>query len=222
MADIAHIAGLVVTGLHPSPIPHTDFTTTTTHKTLRGPRAGLILCRKKYAEAIDKTVFPGIQGGPLMHVVAAKAIALKLAMAEEFKVYQSQVVKNAKVLSETLAEEGFRLVAGGTDTHLFLVDLSTKNITGAKAQEALDEVGITVNKNNIPFDMKSPVVTSGIRVGTPAVTTRGMKEEEMNEIGKLMAKVLHNIGNVHVYQEAREQVKDLCNRFVLYPELEHD
>lgn len=222
MADIAHIAGLVVTGLHPSPVPHTDFATTTTHKTLRGPRAGLILCQKKYAEAIDKTIFPGIQGGPLMHVIAAKAIALKLAMTEEFKAYQSQVVKNAKVLSETLAGQGFRLVAGGTDTHLFLVDLSAKNITGAQAQEALDEVGITVNKNNIPFDTKSPMVTSGIRVGTPALTTRGMKEEEMKEIGMLMAKVLGNIGNAKIYQEAREQVKGLCDRFPLYPELKND
>lgn len=219
MADIAHIAGLVVCGLHPSPVPHTDFVTTTTHKTLRGPRAGLILCKKKYAEALDKTIFPGIQGGPLMHVIAAKAIALRLAMTEEFKTYQRQVVKNAKVLSETLAKQGFRLVAGGTDTHLFLVDLASKNITGAQAQEALDEVGITVNKNNIPFDTKSPMVTSGIRVGTPAVTTRGMKEEEMAEIGRQMAKVLENIGNVKIYQEARERVNGLCNRFPLYSEL---
>lgn len=222
MTDIAHIAGLVVTGLHPSPVPHTDFITTTTHKTLRGPRAGLILCKRKYAEAVDKTIFPGIQGGPLMHVIAAKAIALRLAMTDEFKAYQSQVVRNAKVLSEALAKEGFRLVAGGTDTHLLLVDLSSKDITGVQAQEALDEVGMTVNKNNIPFDTRSPMVTGGIRVGTPAVTTRGMKEKEMEEIGMLMAKVLDNIGNVKVYQEAREQVRELCNRFPLYPELEND
>lgn len=222
MTDIAHIAGLVVTGLHPSPVPHTDFITTTTHKTLRGPRAGLILCKRKYAEAVDKTIFPGIQGGPLMHVIAAKAIALRLAMTDEFKAYQSQVVRNAKVLSEALAKEGFRLVAGGTDTHLLLVDLSSKDITGVQAQEALDEVGMTVNKNNIPFDTRSPMVTGGIRVGTPAVTTRGMKEKEMEEIGMLMAKVLDNIGNVKVYQEAREQVRELCDRFPLYPELEND
>jgi glycine hydroxymethyltransferase len=220
MADIAHIAGLVVTGLHLSPIPYADFVTTTTHKTLRGPRAGLILCKKQYAEAIDRTIFPGIQGGPLMHAIAAKAISFKLAMTPEFRDYQEQILKNAKALSETLKENGFRLVAGGTDTHLFLVDLTPQNITGADAQTALDEVGITVNKNNIPFDTRSPMVTSGIRVGTPAVTTRGMKENEMRHIGKLMVRVLNNIDNKEVYQEVRKEVLDLCEQFPLYPELD--
>lgn len=219
MADIAHIAGLVVTGLHPSPVPHADFITTTTHKTLRGPRAGLILCKKEHAEAIDKTIFPGIQGGPLMHVIAAKAIALKLAMGDEFKTYQAQVVKNAQALSTALADLGFRLVAGGTDTHLFLIDLRVQGLSGAQAQEALDEVGITVNKNNIPFDTKSPVVTSGIRVGTPAVTTRGMKESEMKEIAGLMAEVLTRLGDRKTLTHVRERVAELCTRFPLYPEL---
>ncbi len=221
MTDIAHIAGLVVTGLHPSPVPYADFVTTTTHKTLRGPRGGLIICKEKYASAVDKTIFPGIQGGPLMHVIAAKAVAFKQAMAPEFKTYQQQVIKNARILSDTVREEGFRLVAGGTDTHLFLVDLSGNGLTGAKAQTALDAVGITVNKNTIPFETQSPMVTSGIRVGTPAVTTRGMKEAEMQHIGKLISRVLKNIGDEDVQKKVSGEVGDLCRRFPLYPSLEY-
>ena len=221
MTDIAHIAGLVVTGLHPSPVPYADFVTTTTHKTLRGPRGGLIICKEKYASAVDKTIFPGIQGGPLMHVIAAKAVAFKQAMAPEFKTYQQQVIKNARILSDTVREEGFRLVAGGTDTHLFLVDLSGNGLTGAKAQTALDAVGITVNKNTIPFETQSPMVTSGIRVGTPAVTTRGMKEAEMQHIGKLISRVLKNIGDEDVQKKVSGEVGDLCRRFPLYPGLEY-
>ncbi len=221
MTDIAHIAGLVVTGLHPSPVPHADFVTSTTHKTLRGPRGGLIICKEKHARAIDKTIFPGIQGGPLMHVIAAKAIAFKQAMTPEFKSYQQQVVKNAKALADIMQEEGFRLVAGGTDTHLFLVDLSGNGLTGSMAQSALDNVGITVNKNTIPFDTQSPMVTSGIRVGTPAVTTRGMKEAEMKQIGQLMARVLKNIEDFDLHRKIRDEVGEICRRFPLYPGLEY-
>lgn len=221
MTDIAHIAGLVVTGLHPSPVQYADFVTSTTHKTLRGPRGGLIICKEKHAAAVDKTIFPGIQGGPLMHVIAAKAVAFKQAMTPDFKTYQQQVIKNTKVLSDTVKEEGFRLVAGGTDTHLFLVDLSGNGLTGAKAQMALDAVGITVNKNTIPFETQSPMVTSGIRVGTPAVTTRGMKEAEMRGIGKLISRVLKNIGDENVKKQVSGEVDDLCRQFPLYPGLEY-
>ena len=190
MADIAHIAGLVAAGIHPSPIPYAHFVTTTTHKTLRGPRGGMIMCKAEFAKDIDKAVFPGAQGGPLMHVIAAKAVALKEALTPEFKQYQEQIVKNAKKLAETLISEGLRLVTGGTDNHLMLVDLRPFKITGNIAEKALEKAGITVNKNTIPFDPEKPTVTSGIRIGTPAVTTRGMKEDEMVKIGKLISKVL--------------------------------
>ena len=220
MVDMAHIAGLVAAGVHPSPVPFSEIVTTTTHKTLRGPRSGMILCKKEWAEKVDKAVFPGLQGGPLMHVIAAKAVALKEAMSDEFKEYQKQVVKNARALSAALQEEGFRIVSGGTDTHLFLVDLSSFNLTGKEAQEALDEVGITVNKNTIPFDTRSPFVTSGIRVGTPAVTTRGMKEEEMREIARLISQVLKNLGDEEVYEKVRFEVRSLCESFPLYQELD--
>lgn len=219
MVDIAHIAGLIVTGLHPSPAPFADFVTTTTHKTLRGPRGGLILCKEKYAAGIDRTIFPGIQGGPLMHVIAAKAVAFNDAMDGGFTEYQMQVVANAKTLAEVVADEGFRLVAGGTDTHLFLVDLSTRGLTGAQAQTALDAVGITVNKNTIPFETQSPMVTSGIRVGTPSVTTRGMQEPEMVAIGRMIGRVLKNLDDAAVANEVAAQVKELCDAFPLYPEL---
>jgi glycine hydroxymethyltransferase len=219
MVDIAHIAGLIAAGLHPSPVPHAEFVTSTTHKTLRGPRGGLIMCREEFGRAVDKTIFPGIQGGPLMHVIAAKAVAFNMAMRPEFKEYQSQVIKNAKVLAEVMTGEGFRLVAGGTDTHLFLMDLSTKGLTGKAAQEALDEVGITVNKNTIPFETQSPSVTSGIRVGTPSVTTRGMKEPEMKIIGEAISRVLHNLSDGAVRTEVKKTVRELCESFPLYPEL---
>lgn len=219
MTDIAHIAGLVAAGLHPSPVPHADFVTSTTHKTLRGPRGGLIMCKEEWAKGVDKTIFPGIQGGPLMHVIAGKAITFKMAMQPEFKVSQQQVINNARTLGEVMTEEGFRLVAGGTDTHLFLVDLTVKDLTGKIAQESLDEVGITVNKNTIPFETQSPFVTSGIRVGTPSVTSRGMKEPEMRIIGKAISRVLHNLGDEAVMDEVRKTVRDLCDSFPLYPGL---
>jgi len=222
MVDMAHFAGLVAAGLHPNPVPYSEFVTTTTHKTLRGPRAGMILCRKEFASEIDKSIFPGIQGGPLMHVIAAKAVALKEAETEEFKEYQRQVVKNAQVLAQALIDKGFRLVSGGTDTHLLLVDLSPKGITGKQAEEALDQVRITVNKNTIPFETRSPMVTSGIRLGTAAVTTRGMKEEQMEEIAHLLSRVLENLGNPKVYREVASRVKGLCQEFPLYPELGND
>jgi glycine hydroxymethyltransferase len=220
LVDMAHIAGLVAAEIHPNPVLYSDIVTTTTHKTLRGPRSGMILCKKKWAEKVDKAVFPGLQGGPLMHVIAAKAVALKEAMEPEFRDYQKQVVKNARALASSLQEEGFRIVSGGTDTHLFLVDLSSFNLTGKEAQEALDEVGITVNKNTIPFETKSPFVTSGIRVGTPAVTTRGMKEKEMKEISKLISQVLKNLGKESVYEKVRLEVRNLCEAFPLYKELD--
>ncbi len=220
MVDIAHIAGLVAAGLHPNPVPLAEFVTTTTHKTLRGPRGGVILCREEWAENIDKSIFPGIQGGPLMDIIAAKAVCFKLALTEEFKVYQNQVVKNAVALAQTVAEHGFRLVAGGTDTHLFLLDLSNRGITGKDAEEALDASGITVNKNAVPFETRSPVVTSGIRIGTPALTTRGMKVKEMKRIGDLISKVLENIGNNKIYQEVKMEVQVLCDEFPLYSSLD--
>ncbi len=216
MADIAHIAGLVAAGLHPSPIPYCEFVTTTTHKTLRGPRGGMIMTKEFFAKPIDKMVFPGMQGGPLMHVIAAKAVCFKEAMSEEFKEYQKQVVKNAKKLAQVLMESGFKLVSGGTDNHLMLVDLTDKKITGKEAEEALGKVGITVNKNTIPGDTQSPFVTSGIRIGTPAVTTRGMKEKEMEKIGEFIAETLNNIGDEKKYAIIREEVKKLCEEFMFY------
>jgi len=216
MADIAHIAGLVAAGIHPSPVPYCEFVTTTTHKTLRGPRGGMILTKEFFAKPIDKMVFPGMQGGPLMHVIAAKAVCFKEAMSEEFKEYQRQVVKNARKLAEVLMENGFKLVSGGTDNHLMLVDLTDKGITGKEAEEALGKVGITVNKNTIPGDTQSPFVTSGIRIGTPAITTRGMKEKEMERIGEFITETLNNIGDEKKYSMIREEVKKLCEEFMFY------
>jgi glycine hydroxymethyltransferase len=216
MADIAHIAGLVAVGLHPSPVPHAEFVTTTTHKTLRGPRGGMILCQSKWAKDLDKLLFPGVQGGPLMHVIAAKAVAFKEALAPEFKTYQAQIVANAKALAATLAGEGWRLVSGGTDNHLMLVDVFAKGITGKAAEAALDRAGITVNKNTIPFDTNSPMVASGIRIGTPALTTRGMKEAEMEEIGRLIARALRGIDNETALADVKRDVQKLCERFPLY------
>ena len=216
MADIAHIAGLVAAGLHPSPIPYCEFVTTTTHKTLRGPRGGMIMTKGFFAKPIDKMVFPGMQGGPLMHVIAAKAVCFKEALSDEFKEYQKQVVKNAKRLAEVLMDNGFKLVSGGTDNHLMLVDLTNKNITGKEAEEALGKVGITVNKNTIPGETRSPFVASGIRIGTPAVTTRGMKEKEMEKIGEFITEVLNNIGDEKKYNMIKEEVKKLCEEFMFY------
>ncbi len=216
MVDIAHIAGLVATGLHPSPVPVAEIVTTTTHKTLRGPRSGMILCKADYAQKIDKAVFPGNQGGPLMHIIAAKAVALKEAGTAEFKKYQEQILKNAKQLAEQLKSLGFRLVSGGTDTHLMLVDLRPKGVTGKEAEKVLDEVGITLNKNTIPFDPEKPFVTSGVRIGTPAVTTRGMKEPEMKKIAQLIADAIANKDNETRKKEIKESVKKLCLEFPLY------
>ena len=218
LADIAHIGGLVAAGLHPSPVPCCEFVTMTTHKTLRGPRGGLILCKIDFAQALDAKIFPGMQGGPLMHIIAAKAVALKEAQTEAFREYQRQIVKNAKTLAEVLLANGFRLVSGGTDNHLMLVDLTDLGITGQEAQEILDRTGITINKNRIPFDTKGAQVTSGIRIGTPALTTRGMKEPEMKRIGGILSAVLRNIGNEKMLAEAREEVRALCDQFPLYPE----
>lgn len=217
--DMAHIAGLVATGLHPSPVPFADFITTTTHKTLRGPRGGMILCKKEYAQKIDREVFPGIQGGPLMHVIAAKAVALKEAMSPEFKKYQKQIVKNAKALCEALGNLDYRIVSGSTDTHLLLVDLTKQGIAGKDASSALDKAGITLNKNLIPFDKKSPAVTSGIRLGTPAVTTRGMKENEMRTIASLIDEVLKDIKDDAVIKNVAGKVKELVKQFPLYKDL---
>lgn len=219
MVDMAHIAGLVAAGLHPNPVFYSQVVTSTTHKTLRGPRAGFILAKEEFGPRIDKAVFPGVQGGPLMHVIAAKAVAFKEAMSEEFKKYQQQIVKNAQKLALTLQEEGLRIVSGGTDNHLFLVDLTPVNLTGREGQELLDEIGITVNKNAIPFDTRSPIVTSGLRIGTPAVTTRGLRESEMAIIGQLIAKVLKNPDSSGVREEVRRKVRELCEAFPLYPEL---
>jgi len=218
MADIAHPAGLVAAGLHPSPIGIADFVTTTTHKTLRGPRGGMVMCRAAHAAALDKTVMPGVQGGPLMHVIAAKAVAFKEALTPEWRAYQQQIVTNARALAEALLTRGFRLVSGGTDTHLLLLDLSTRNVTGKDAQEALDRAWITVNKNTIPFETKSPMVTSGIRLGTPAVTTRGMTETEMTVIAELIDRVLSKLGDSGVEARVRGEVQALTSRFPLYPD----
>ena len=214
MADIAHIAGLVVAGLHKDPIPHCHFVTTTTHKTLRGPRGGLILCKEEYAKKINKTIFPGIQGGPLMHVIAAKAVCFKEAMTDEFKTYQKQIIDNAQAMAKKFRELGIRLVSDGTDNHLMLLDLRNKGITGKQADRALEDAGITVNKNTIPFDPQSPFVTSGIRIGTPAATTRGMKEKEMELIAVLINKVISNVENQEVIQAVRAEVRELCGKFV--------
>jgi glycine hydroxymethyltransferase len=218
MADIAHIAGLVAAGLHPSPVPHAEFVTTTTHKTLRGPRGGLILCREEFAADINRRVFPGVQGGPLMHIIAAKAVAFGEALRDDFKIYQSQVIANAKVLAETLQSEGLRIVSGGTDNHLMLVDvfMDGKGITGKVAEKALDEVHITVNKNTIPFDQNKPFVTSGIRLGTPALTTRGMKEDEMRSIGKLIASLIREPESEDVKKRVKRDVAELTAKFSLY------
>lgn len=217
MVDIAHIAGLVATGMHPSPVPYADVVTSTTHKTLRGPRGGLILCRDaEFGKQFNKAIFPGIQGGPLMHVIAAKAVAFKEALSPAFKEYAQQVVKNAKVLAETLMDKGFRIVSGGTDTHLMLVDLTNKNITGKIAQNVLDEVGITANKNTIPFEKLSPFVTSGIRLGSPALTTRGFKEDDMVEVAEIIAMVLDNPEDEGVKAQARDRVAALCQKYPLY------
>jgi len=216
MVDMAHIAGLVAAGLHPSPFPHADFVTTTTHKTLRGPRGGTVFCKAKYAKDLDRLVFPGIQGGPLMHVIAAKAVCFLEALQPEFAAYQKQIVANAKAMAEALAAEGFRIVAGGTDTHLMLVDVFSKNVTGRDAQEALERAGITANKNAIPFDANPPAVASGIRVGTPAVTTRGMKEAEMRQIAAWIGEVLNNWQSEAVRKRVRAAVEALTERFPLY------
>lgn len=214
MVDMAHIAGLVAAGLHPNPVPYADVVTTTTHKTLRGPRGGLILCKEEHAKAINKAVFPGIQGGPLMHVIASKAVCFKEALSDEFKAYQTQIVKNAKVLADELIKEGFKLVSGGTDNHLMLLDLTDMNVTGKDAEHMLDEVGITVNKNAIPFDTKSPFITSGLRIGTPAATSRGFKEEDMVEIAKLIKLAITDFDNSA--DEVRARVKALCDKYPLY------
>ena len=219
MTDMAHIAGLVAAGLHPSPVPHSDFVTTTTHKTLRGPRAGMVLCREQYAKDLDKTVFPGVQGGPLMHIIAAKAVCFKEAGEPAFKEYQHQIVANAKRLAGGLSSEGFRLVSGGTDNHLMLVDVFSKGITGKAAEAALGKAGITVNKNAIPFDQNPPMVASGIRVGTPAVTTRGMREPEMDIIGELISRALRRPDDDRALATIRTEVETLCRKFPLYPEL---
>ncbi len=218
MADIAHPAGLVAAGLHPSPIPHADFVTTTTHKTLRGPRGGMIMCKAAHVQALDKVVMPGMQGGPLMHVIAAKAVAFKEALTPEWRAYQRQIVANARALAEAMQAKGYRLVTGGTDTHLMLVDLNSLGITGKDAQEVLDRAWITVNKNTIPFETRSPMVTSGIRIGTPAVTTRGMKEPEMALIAGLIDRVLRKLGDQAVEGRVRIEVQELTARFPLYPE----
>jgi glycine hydroxymethyltransferase len=216
MADIAHIAGLVCTGLHPSPVPVCEYVTSTTHKTLRGPRGGLVMCKEAYAKTLNSRVFPGMQGGPLMHVIAAKAVAFQEALLPEFKEYQKQIITNAQAMADELKNQGFRIVSGGTDNHLMLVDLTAKGVTGKDAQEALDRAAITVNKNGIPFDTQGPQITSGIRIGTPAVTTRGMKEGEMRLIASYIADVIKNINNEQNIQAIAEKVKTLCAQFPLY------
>jgi glycine hydroxymethyltransferase len=217
MVDMAHIAGLVAAGLHPSPVPYADFVTTTTHKTLRGPRGGMILCRAEHAKTIDSKVFPGLQGGPLMHVIAAKAVALKEALSPEFRAYQQQIVKNAQSMAQALTAKGFRLISGGTDNHLMLVDLRQSELTGKVAQETLDKARITVNKNTVPFETRSPFVTSGIRIGTPAVTSRGMKEKEMEIIADLIVRALNHVGDENALRSIANEVNVLCKRFPVYP-----
>jgi len=217
--DMAHIAGLVAAKVHPSPVPYAEFVTSTTHKTLRGPRGGFVICKKEFAKKLDSKIFPGIQGGPLMHVIAAKAVAFKEAMSREFRDYQQQIVKNSKEITKALSEKGFRIVSGGTDTHLSLVDVSPKNITGRDASGILEEAGITVNKNLIPFDRNSPAVTSGIRIGTPAVTTRKMKEQQMRLIADLINTVIDNRNDGAIVKDSRNKVLKLAREFPLYPEL---
>ena len=219
MVDMAHIAGLVAAGLHPSPVPYADIVTTTTHKTLRGPRGGLILCKEKYAKQIDKAIFPGVQGGPLMHVIAAKAVALGEALKPEFKEYAKQIIANCQALAEGLIAEGFRLVSGGTDNHLLLVDVRGQKMTGKTAEHLLDEVGVTCNKNTIPFDPESPFVTSGIRLGTAAVTTRGFKEADMKEVAAIIGLVLNNPEDAEKQAEAAQRVAALCAKYLMYPML---
>ena len=214
MVDIAHIAGLVAAGVHPSPVPYADFVTTTTHKTLRGPRGGVIMCREAYAKAIDKAVFPGLQGGPLMHIIAAKAVAFQEALSPAFKEYQKQVVKNAAAMAAEFTACGVRLVSGGTDNHLMLVDLRNQNLTGKELEKMLDEVNITVNKNTIPFEETSPFVTSGIRVGTPSITSRGFIEEDAREIARLITKIIHE--REAAFESVRASVKALCEKYPLY------
>jgi len=218
MVDMAHIAGLVAGGVHPSPVPHADIVTTTTHKTLRGPRGGMVLCRERYAKDLDRTVFPGVQGGPLMHIIAAKAVCFKEAATPEFAAYQKQIVKNAARLAAALKTEGFRIVSGGTDNHIVLVDVFSKNITGKVAEGALNAAGITVNKNAIPFDQNPPMVASGIRLGTPAVTTRGMGEAEMDLIAEYVCRVLASPEDASVLAKVKSEVETLCRKFPLYPE----
>jgi glycine hydroxymethyltransferase len=219
MTDMAHIAGLVAAGAHPSPVPFSDFVTTTTHKTLRGPRGGMVLCRSQFAKDLDRTVFPGVQGGPLMHVIAAKAVCFKEALTPEFKSYQEQIVKNAARLAAGLASAGFRLVSGGTDNHLMLVDVFSRGLTGKVAEAALGRAGITVNKNAIPFDQNPPMVASGVRIGTPAVTTRGLREREMDLVASLIARVLAAPDDEAVLAAVKTDVEALCRRFPLYPQL---
>ena len=219
MIDMAHVAGLVAAGLHPSPVPYADIVTTTTHKTLRGPRGGLILCKEKYAKAIDKAIFPGTQGGPLMHVIAAKAVALHEALQPEFKVYQKAILDNCKALAEGLLSEGFRLVSNGTDNHLLLVDVRGQGLTGKEAEHLLDEAGLTCNKNTIPFDPASPFVTSGIRLGTAAVTSRGFKQEDLKEVAAIIGLVLNNPADLDKRKEAVARVAALCTKYPMYPEL---
>jgi glycine hydroxymethyltransferase len=218
MADIAHPAGIIAAGLHPSPVPYCDLVTTTTHKTLRGPRGGMILCKAPHAAAVNKNIFPGMQGGPLMHVIAAKAVAFKEALAPEFKEYQRQILANARALAEAMVAQGFRLVSGGTDTHVMLVDVASKGLTGKAAEGALDKAGLTVNKNAIPFDPKPPTVTSGIRLGTPALTTRGMREREMGQVAALITEVLGDVEDVARHARVAAKVRELCATFPLYPE----
>ncbi len=218
VTDMAHIAGLVAANVHPSPVPHSDFVTTTTHKTLRGPRGGMVLCRASYQKDLDRTVFPGIQGGPLMHIIAAKAVCFKEALEPAFADYQKQIVANAKRLAAALSTEGFRLVSGGTDNHLMLVDVFSKGITGKTAEAALGKAGITVNKNAIPFDQNPPMVASGIRVGTPAITSRGMREAEMDQVGEFIARVLASPDDEAVLGRVKAEVEALCRKFPLYPE----
>ena len=219
LADIAHIAGLVARGEHMSPVPYTDFVTTTTHKTLRGPRSGMVMCKDEYADDIDAAVFPGVQGGPLMHVVAAKAVCFAEAQTDEFGEYQAQIVKNTRALGSALEERGWSLVSGGSDNHLVLVDLRGDGITGKEAEEALEEVGITVNKNTVPGEERPPTVTSGIRIGTPALTTRGMKEEQFEQIAELISRVLKNTDDGTVKRDVADDVRTLCDEFPLYPDL---
>ena len=216
MVDMAHIAGLVAAGVHPTPVPHAEYVTTTTHKTLRGPRGGMILCREEYAKKLNSNIFPGIQGGPLMHVIAAKAVAFKEALTPEFKTYAEQVVKNAQALAEELVSRGYNLVSGGTDNHLMLLDFTGTELTGKVAEAVLEKAGITVNKNAVPFDTRSPFVTSGIRIGTPATTTRGLKEKEMRQVGAWVDEALQNLENDAVLARIRGEIRELCQQFPLY------